>query len=179
MQTVPCHARCPGCGEPLVQLDTSDCVVAGCTRCGGLWVDNRVGGIVLSGALSDHIKAFAESMAATARSTAGQPPPGYRDRGAYGVEARACPVCAEPLRRRRVRDGDVDVDLCGEHGTFFDSRELVLVAQSVEARHLGDQARRAQMADRVAEARASETAASVVGDVILTALLGPPRPRWM
>ena len=134
---------------------------------------------MLSGALSDHVTAFAETMAETAKSAAAEAPPGYRARAEPGVDARASPVCAEPLRQRRLRDGDVEVDLCAAHGTFFDSREIVLVAQSVEVRHLGAQVQQAEMGRRLADARANEAAASVVGDVILSALLGPPRPRWM
>src|SRR5262249_30996274 len=138
--------------------------IAGCASCGGIWIDNAAGHFVVTGQLSDDVKAFAEDLAARGAENArrGAIPTGYRARAVPGAGERVCPVCEAPLVQRHLRDGDLDVDLCEQHGTYFDVHELVRTAQSVEARILGERVARRELEERLAEGRAGATAARAV-----------------
>jgi hypothetical protein len=54
------------------------------------------------------------------------------------VDRPACPVCSASLARARV--GEVDVDVCNMHGTWFDREELHAVARVFEAERAKAQA---------------------------------------
>lgn len=43
-----------------------------------------------------------------------------------------CPVCSEPLRRERVQNAWLDIDVCGLHGTWYDRGELERVARTAQ-----------------------------------------------
>ena len=50
----------------------------------------------------------------------------------------SCPVCAGPLRRVDVTGSIHSVDVCDAHGTWFDARELEIVAEALREARAGD-----------------------------------------
>ncbi len=96
-------------------------MVHGCASCGGLWLDNagsqRVTSVLCSATLA----------AADAAAQAATHQPDTR------IADVPCPVCRRPMVRRHVDRARVDLDDCGEHGTWFDRGELQTVARSVAA----------------------------------------------
>jgi hypothetical protein len=46
--------------------------------------------------------------------------------------AIACPVCSSPLRRTPIVAARVDIDLCDQHGTWFDRGELRQIAWALK-----------------------------------------------
>lgn len=110
--------NCPRCQSIMQRSDAIDGVLAGCPRCGGLFVDNHAGALIVSGPLSDEASAFVSALDARDVAVSGA--------GAYRTtnvsEVAACPMCRQPMRGQRV--GDVELDTCDADGTFFDRREL-------------------------------------------------------
>ncbi|WP_233206445.1 hypothetical protein [Haliangium sp. UPWRP_2] len=43
----------------------------------------------------------------------------------------ACLVCKRPMRRSRFEPAGVDLDRCGQHGTWYDHAELLQMADAV------------------------------------------------
>lgn len=105
--------RCPRCGPALEHAIDRRVAAARCTRCGGIWLDatayrrTRGAGDALSGA------ATVDTMPAPPVATA---------------PAIACPACNTWMRRERVPDTAVDIDLCDTHGAWFDASELRAIA---------------------------------------------------
>jgi len=91
-------------------------------QCGGLWLDFRATGKVLSsmhaGALELADQAASSARAAVDTTTAGL----------------ACPVCLKALSRMHVGGTSVEVDRCNDHGTWFDRNELRQAAEQVASR---------------------------------------------
>ncbi len=88
-----------------------------CAGCGGVWLDNAV-----SLAITKHADAMLLSLVERVSAQAAPFAP--------LVARPACPVCSAALERRRI--GEVDVDICGMHGTWFDREELHAVARAFE-----------------------------------------------
>jgi Zn-finger nucleic acid-binding protein len=49
-----------------------------------------------------------------------------------------CPVCGETLKRTRVAQAWLDVDICERHGTWFDRGEIARVARAMTQPSAGD-----------------------------------------
>lgn len=118
---------CPRCNRPLDDVRTAARVASVCARCGGAWVDK---------ATSEHLARVDDVELATAV------------RRAAGVvmtvplrEKRAtvfCPVCEVQTRRVEI-DGTVHViDVCDEHGTWFDCDELTAFVEHYTERRAGE-----------------------------------------
>lgn len=143
--------RCPGCAGELSPSPFADAVLAGCARCGGIWLDNRACQLVVRGGLGPEALAIVRAYDVT-ESVGEARAQGYRD---SSFEARVCPVCRERLEPAIPADASVTVDVCSEHGTYFDRQELrtmqneVAIANAVRA----DQ-RKIESAHRVGVAHA-------------------------
>ncbi len=84
-----------------------------CAQCGGLWLDNAASTTVVRGYDLDASE-LARRVDANALHAVATAP--------FQAATGGCPTCREPLRS--ARRGDVLVDYCEKHGTFFDRGEL-------------------------------------------------------
>jgi Zn-finger nucleic acid-binding protein len=101
--------RCPHCKKRMVQVRVVDVELSGCGGCGGIWIGNDSARTVLA----NPQEIFAE-LAERAGANA-------RERGNRSNR----PNCAEcPAVLDRVRMHEIDLDVCGDHGTWFDAFEL-------------------------------------------------------
>jgi Zn-finger nucleic acid-binding protein len=93
----------------------------GCGGCGGLWLDNASTSQVVA-----RINPQVVSLAQSASKQAQQ-------RVDLDASVR-CPECSKPLRRVPGGDPSLLIDVCDEHGTWFDRDELQQVAALAERR---------------------------------------------
>lgn len=146
-------------------------MAAGCRACGGVWIDHIVSRLVVTGSLSDSVKAFLRHIGEAATGPA---PAGYRT--AARRDERLCPVCREGLTARPYGSRPTTLDVCGMHGAYFDLRELDGILFDVDMR-----AAVAEAADHVAEAteahRRNEVIFSTVLGVAGALLASQHRPR--
>jgi Zn-finger nucleic acid-binding protein len=103
-------SRCPRCAHPLTNHQTATATLAGCLTCGGIFLD-RESRIRVVAAKCTESAAASDLAAAHARWS-----PDVRG-------ACACPVCSKPMHCVKVA-GSVDLDVCDEHGAWFDRNEL-------------------------------------------------------
>lgn len=111
--------RCPHCRKRLVSVLAKGVELAGCGGCGGIWIDNASARAVLSAPES----VFAD-LARRAGSNA-------RDRSVRGQRA-SCPVCTAVLDRAVMKG--IELDVCDEHGTWFDPFELAVLVDVLTGR---------------------------------------------
>ena len=116
----PGDMQCPRCDTKLVHARTNGIALHGCGGCGGIWLDNESTKTVIA-QTNAVVIALAERAAENARE--------HVETLSTGLP---CPVCANPLRRVRIAQGTVDVDICDTHGTWFDSGELQGVIRHFE-----------------------------------------------
>lgn len=113
------HAgSCPSCGSTLTPLPTT-LTMSGCFACGGVWLGPDAAVHVLRG-LGDELE---ESVAAASAETARRSTAPSPDSG-----ARECPTCGLVMARLPV--GDVVLDSCATHGSFFDRDEVQAVTEA-------------------------------------------------
>ncbi len=110
---------CPVCGEeqPLQvrTLRQAGHVVLECRRCGGLWVAAAVLRLLEQEAQRAGSTVAPDALPGPRPSKTGQPGPFYR----------RCPICGEVMHRRNYGAvSGVIVDVCKEHGVWFDEGEL-------------------------------------------------------
>ena len=112
--------RCPHCRRKLVTVRVADVDLNGCGSCGGIWVDN---------AGAQHVVAkpqevFAELAQRAARNAqhAGQ-----------RVTNPVCAVCPSQLDKVEATSWGIVLDICKEHGTWFDALELATLVHAINA----------------------------------------------
>lgn len=108
---------CPRCLLPLAAADIRELQLQGCRRCGGVWLDPQGLGTILRAMHTDALNAADRGAAQAA---------GFVDR----APVAACPECGAPMERLTMANGQVEVDRCREHGTWFDAGELRHVADA-------------------------------------------------
>lgn len=118
--------RCPQCRDSeLVEGSLRDARLHGCAGCGGVWLDNAMATRLLEriGAARD-----ATELADRAASNALVPFPAHAERP-------PCPTCGASMDASRVGgdSGEVLVDVCTLHGTWFDRNELQAIARHLHA----------------------------------------------
>lgn len=110
--------NCPRCRTPLNVQQAGNLVMNCCYQCGGLFLD---------GVASKRVVAAVDPNAI---ATANQVSQGAR--GAVATDAVApCPGCEKALERMPIPAANVTVDVCREHGVWFDRDELQRVVQAV------------------------------------------------
>ncbi len=119
MNVTETTAECPHCRTHMVQLGGLQGVLAGCRGCGGVWLDNALSAEAAKTPMSSAVHEFVSSLVSAS------PLGGAVERARPGTTPRrACPVCQSLLRAVPVRDPEMTVDICAQHGTFFDRHEL-------------------------------------------------------
>ena len=113
----PLEIGCPRCDTMLAVGRAGPITAHGCGSCGGVWLDNAGTQRLVTG-LSPQVVAGFSAHAAAASSR---------------VDTRenvACPVCRQPTLRKRIVEASVNIDICADHGTWFDRREIEAVHKS-------------------------------------------------
>lgn len=111
---------CPVCGEDrkLVsrRLGGRDVTVLECGKCAGLWLGKDVFQV---------LESDARSQAATLLDARKRPEPPARLTAQTGPAYRPCVVCGQLMHRQNYgRKSGVILDVCQEHGLWFDAGEL-------------------------------------------------------
>lgn len=107
---------CPRCEEPLSASTVGEVRIRPCGACGGIWIDRET----LNRLLSERADGAAPLLAAIPAAAAG----GVVDAGGE-VRYVPCPDCRKLMTRRQFsRSAKVVLDVCRDHGTWFDRDEL-------------------------------------------------------
>lgn len=164
----PTHLECPRCALALFSGGTLDVDMFGCAKCCGIWIDNRGCHRLVSGTFPAPAR---EQILNTTRHAADtrQPSANYRKR-AVTTEA-TCPVCSQTLHSyttsKNTHGVSVHLDVCADHGTWFDQGEAWILLQAVELKRLALRAdiETALRAREEAEGTAAWT--SFIGGIVL------------
>lgn len=138
---------CPVCGEEHTldarQMAGEGPPVLECPSCAGLWLEHS------------KIEALAQAAQEKAAiSAVGGTPPRRTMRPQKGPMYRQCPACRRMMNRRNYgRASNVVIDVCKEHGIWFDADELPAILNWIEAGGLRQTAMRDAEDQRRAQAR--------------------------
>jgi Zn-finger nucleic acid-binding protein len=100
-----------------------------------MWLDNAATKRLVAGALSVDAKQIAHQLdGASSADVAGSDP--YRTSSSAGE--RACPGCGVALLPFVVRSVGITIDVCREHGTWFDRGEVARISLHFEMKTLAD-----------------------------------------
>jgi len=149
---------CCGCGGPMTPRRLEETQFDECDRCGGLWLGPTTMASVRSEAEARaRLRAFDLMPGTSASSAPARKPAGA---GSY----RKCPVCARHMNRSNyARGAGVVVDVCKEHGSFFDRGELTRIFHFIEEGGLEKMRQREQEEQREAQ-RAVRRQAIKIGE---------------
>ena len=139
---------CPRCGSALGKHEISGIVLHACVDCGGAWMDNAASQRI--------VQSFEHSTVVAAHGLGRE-----ANKPVDTKELLECPECHGALERVVPGGTKVEVDICREHGTWFDRHEIERIA------HAGERARKAKVA---AETEAENAAPPTGGTV------EPPSP---
>jgi Zn-finger nucleic acid-binding protein len=149
---------CPVCRVNLLlaPVDTGELPV--CGYCGGTWLDNARSQRVVKGLISDNERALAAHA-----SVGAVPLPGATYRTAppreQGDAPRPCADCGKPMARTQVQEIGIELDACPAHGTWFDARELVAIAEMFALKSAADDADCAAFKKELSAAKRGEAIA--------------------
>ena len=139
--------HCPGCDAVLFQGQLGPSVLHQCGKCFGFWVDR---------ATFDRICREAEEQSLPPGLPGAVPPPAPV--ALPKVRYVKCPSCRSFMNRVNFAEcSGVVVDVCREHGTWFDAYELNRIVEFIRAGGL-DKARDRKKAELVAERRRAQAA---------------------
>ena len=112
--STPDGASCPACAKPLVLARVGDLEVRECHACGGLWLDRAV---------FEQLGTSRERQGAVLGALpAPTAPPTV---SLEVVQYRPCPACHQRMNRvNYARRSGVVLDVCKDHGIWFDQDEL-------------------------------------------------------
>ena len=112
--------RCPLCQQRLVTARVLDVALSGCGGCGGIWIDNESARKIVE--KPDAV--FADLAARAAKNAKHGRPTGLPK----------CPSCKVGLDR--VTSQGIELDVCSQHGTWFDVGELRRLVNSLRGEDL-------------------------------------------
>ena len=142
---VPDGAPCPACTKPLGASRVGDLQVQACLACGGLWLDRQV---------FEELGTSRERQGAVLGVLPA--PAGTPVAAALAVQYRPCPACAKLMNRTNyAKRSGVVLDVCKEHGLWFDRDELHRVLGFIGGGGL-DRARERELEDLKEARRALE-----------------------
>jgi Zn-finger nucleic acid-binding protein len=96
--------RCPRCDLPLATVKSGEVLLAGCTKCRGVWVDRKIFDTISK----------RDSLPRE---------PGRKHTAA--AQRLKCPICYYWMEARNFGDSpDRIIDVCRRHGTWLDANEL-------------------------------------------------------
>ena len=136
-------APCPRCGTGLESVVIGGCNLRECPKCEGIWTDAET---------LRQICADREKQAAVL----GMPVPVAANEGVElekQIRYLPCPICRSLMNRVNFANvSGVIVDVCSQHGTWFDRDELHRIVEFIRGGGL-DKARAREMADLEEERR--------------------------
>ena len=114
--------NCPRCDDKLGGRLVGDIVVDECVSCHGLWLDH----VAVKRIVTDRQQARAESLLGALPNTL------KFERQPAGKMYIKCPVCRVVMNRKLFAAGSgVVVDICKDHGAYFDTGELPRIIEYV------------------------------------------------
>ena len=118
---------CPRCLRSLTTYQAGAFVVDACLACGGLFIDNA--------ATRELMRTFDRDLVSIA-TTIGI---GKGETVGPGVILKdlSCPRCSGVLSAVHLPGAGLEIDICAEHGTWFDANELPKVARAYRRRRRG------------------------------------------
>ena len=132
--------RCPACqdGHCLVsrRLGAEQVTVLECGRCAGFWIGHEAFRQLVERAQREALPACTiletpQQLAAKSALPVGPVAPAQRRRGSF---YRPCAVCGELMNRLNYgRDSGVIIDVCRDHGIWFDAAELARIVAWLHA----------------------------------------------
>ncbi len=125
------HARCPRCRIDMEEVTIGAEPLHECAKCGGLWV----GAEAFERICADREEQSAVLGAATF-TTHSRHPNNETSGGEQSDKVRyvPCPQCGQLMNRVNfARSSGVIVDVCKEHGTWFDADELRRIVEFIQA----------------------------------------------
>ncbi len=140
--------RCPRCQTALTGIELGATSLLECPKCEGIWADK----LSLEQICSDR-----ERQAAVLGMPSQLPndPAGSLE---TKIRYLPCPVCRKLMNRVNfARCSHVVVDVCAQHGTWFDKDELRRIVEFIRAGGL-DRAREEELAELEAQRRALKAA---------------------
>lgn len=112
---------CPRCRRGLEQLQIGETKFRGCAKCDGLWLDAPT----FEGICADRERQSAVLGFLNERRTIGQPQ--------TKVSYVPCPDCETLMNRSNfAKASGVIVDICKQHGVWFDADELPAIIEFVQ-----------------------------------------------
>jgi Zn-finger nucleic acid-binding protein len=138
---------CPGCRQPLFRGQLGGSTLHQCGKCFGFWVDRTTFERICREAEQQAVlPEVAEPAAAPASAVL------------PAIRYVRCPECRSLMNRVNFAEySGVVVDVCREHGTWFDAQELQRIVQFIRAGGM-DKARERKKADWATERRRLEAA---------------------
>lgn len=158
--------ECPRCRIPLESVAVGGANLLECTKCEGLWVDAET---------FEQICADREKQAAVLGMPGSQPHPETIELEA--VRYIPCPVCKKLMNRVNFAHcSHVVVNVCAQHGTWFDKDELRKIIEFIRAGGL-ELERQREMEDIQHERSMArvDRAAAATSDFMDTPALPTPR----
>ncbi|MFQ5700503.1 MAG: zf-TFIIB domain-containing protein [Acidobacteriota bacterium] len=126
---------CAGCGASMTPRELDNTRFDECDHCGGLW---------LSPSAVSAMRSQAEARSRL-RPFDLVPRRTRKDRSRPAVQYRKCPVCSKYMNRANYAHGSgVIVDVCKDHGSYFDPGELTSICRFIESGGLEKMRRREQ-----------------------------------
>lgn len=116
---------CPRCKVKLSLLRIGDIVLRECQRCEGVWADSNT---------FEEVCSDRESHAAVMHWWKGwkEKPPGGQEKNA--IQYVPCPDCRQLMNRNNfARSSGVILDICKQHGAWFDAEELPKIIEFIHA----------------------------------------------
>lgn len=152
---------CPGCGNALLTGSLRNVALHECGKCYGIWLDTVT---------FERICRDAESQAAVLSA----PPQTSLTGEIAPVRYLHCPRCQELMNRVNfAQNSGVVVDVCREHGTWFDMNELHRIVQFIRTGGL-DRARQQEKVELEQQRRRLQEARAGSGEPIIS---GVPETR--
>lgn len=112
---------CPACRGALAAVRVGQTAVDECGACGGVWMDNPAFEALCA-------ERDRQASVLTFRAPASVPAPAETQ-----VRYRSCPECGTLMHRLNFqRVSGVIVDVCREHGTWFDADELRRIVEFIQ-----------------------------------------------
>ncbi|HKY33003.1 MAG TPA: zf-TFIIB domain-containing protein [Candidatus Polarisedimenticolia bacterium] len=158
-------ADCPGCGAPMSFRTLSGLPFDECESCGGLWL-TPAALREMTGRAEERSRVRTVEIPAAAASV-----PAVRGQAAVPVAYRRCPSCRRMMNRTNYAAGSgLVLDLCKEHGVYFDHGEVSRLFEFIESGGLAKARRREEEAaqERLRDARRQAIAAQAAGGMGMT-----------